>query len=264
MAQAYRKTKVLKARREGKYLVCRLAAPWRAEEVRPGRFMMVRIPGDGEMMFGRPFGISRKGEGWVEFTAAVAGRGTRILYDTVEEGSDLDVLGPLGNGYDIPAAAERIILAGGGAGVPELLALAEELAAEGRPPVFIAGARSEADLVLLDELRRASRELMVVTEDGSAGEKGLVTAPLGRRLAEEGADLVAACGPTPMLHAVAEMCAERGVECLVAAEERMACGVGACYGCCIPVLRGGEVKMVRVCLDGPVFRGEEFTGGRRG
>ena len=70
MAQAYRKTKVLKARREGKYLVCRLAAPWRAEEVRPGRFMMVRIPGDGEMMFGRPFGISRKGEGWVEFTAA--------------------------------------------------------------------------------------------------------------------------------------------------------------------------------------------------
>ena len=60
------------------------------------------------------------------------------------------------------------------------------------------------------------------------------------------------------------MCAERGAECLVAAEERMACGVGACYGCCIPVLRDGEVKMVRVCLDGPVFRGEEFTGGGRG
>ncbi len=252
--------RVLTARKIGRYFECRIEAAW-AHEVSAGQFLMVKIPADSSRLLGRPFCISRTGDGWVEFVAAVVGDGTRILSDSVVAGDTLLALGPLGKGFVIAKSYKRVVLVGGGAGVAELMILCKRLHDEGRAPLFIAGAKTAADLMYVDEIKAASKRLYITTEDGSIGEKGLVTDPLNGILKGKEADLVVACGPTPMLAAVATAADKAGIESLVAVEERMACGIGACYGCTLPLEVKGSIRMARVCKEGPVFRGKAFLGG---
>ncbi|GAB4158276.1 MAG: dihydroorotate dehydrogenase electron transfer subunit [Planctomycetota bacterium] len=253
--------KVLSTNLVGRYFICRIAVNW-ADTVIPGQFMMVHVPKDGERPLGRPLCISDRGDGWVEFTAAIVGQGTRAIACT-KPGDELRVLGPLGKGFQISPVYRRIALVGGGVGIAELVLLSRQLNEQKRPAKFFAGARSKIDLVAMDRIAETSSSVAVVTEDGSEGTKGLVTEPLVSDLEKGLFDLVVACGPHGMLIAVASLAETHGVESLVATEERMACGIGACFGCTIPLEVGGKLKMVRVCAEGPVFRGKAFLGGLR-
>ena len=151
---------------------------------------------------------------------------------------------------------------GGGVGVPPLVYLAEAFAREGRPFTFLQGARTKDDLVCLEELAALGVQPEVTTEDGSAGEKGLVTAPLERALGT-GAPVVYACGPEGMLKAVAPLCRGR-VPSHLSLEARMGCGYGVCLGCVVPVNRTAGGRYERVCQEGPVFDGEVVRGSRAG
>ena len=178
------------------------------------------------------------------------GAGTRYLSER-RAGDALDILGPLGNGFELREG--KYLLVGGGIGVPPLLFAAKR--AEGADAVL--GFRTKDAVILEDEFRAACGNVAVTTDDGSYGYFGTVAAPLREYLEVGGYAGVLACGPRAMLRAVAEVCAEYNVPCQVSMEERMGCGVGACLVCACETLEGGARAMRRVCKDGPVFRAEE-------
>jgi len=163
-------------------------------------------------------------------------------------------LGPLGNGFDVPDSARRVILVGGGIGVPPLLGLAKKLGERG---AAILGFRDYGRIILADEFEKYGVSAAICTDDGSVGYHGTVGAPLENTLKNVDADLVCACGPLPMLKAVAEICAAHDVPCKVSMEQRMGCGVGACVVCSCLTVRNGQEHYARVCKDGPVFDAKE-------
>jgi dihydroorotate dehydrogenase electron transfer subunit len=221
----------------------------------PGQFYMLRGDWGADPMLPRPLSILGEGEGTLRFLLKVVGEGTRRLYE-LEPGQKVTGLGPLGRPFPRPGKGDGkpVALVGGGVGVPPLVYLAEAFVREGTPFTFFQGARSEGDLVCLEELKALGVAPVITTEDGSAGEKGLVTAPLQRAL-DAGAPAAYACGPEGMLKAVAKLCWGR-VPSHLSLEARMGCGYGVCLGCVVPVLRGGTRVYERVCQEGPVFDGE--------
>ncbi|MFA4986249.1 MAG: dihydroorotate dehydrogenase electron transfer subunit [Candidatus Brocadiia bacterium] len=259
---SYVPCQILSLRRKGKYLVCRFHANW-PDKVVPGQFMMVRIPGASQHLLGRPFCVAQTGPEWTEFAAAVVGKGTSLLSESLVVNGHVEILGPLGRGFNVSTVYRRIALIGGGVGIAELCLLAQELHTQGRSPVFFAGARTVDDLIYISEVSPFVTRMEIATEDGTSGTHGLVTRPLAESLKRHEFDLLVGCGPIPMLKAVAEAAEAASIESLVALEERMACGIGACFGCAVPLAVKGRVKMVRVCKEGPVFRGKSFLGGLR-
>jgi dihydroorotate dehydrogenase electron transfer subunit len=221
----------------------------------------------------RPFSIHRVERpgaalGTVEIVFDVVGAGTKALarlrpHDTV------DVLGPLGRPFTPPPEPAGCLLVGGGYGTAPLCFLATELRARRCRVDFVVGAATAGRLLDAMEAKRLGHSLTVTTDDGSAGRRGLVTDPLPDLLARTGAARVYACGPMPMLAAVSRVAAAAGVACQVAVEEQMACGTGICFSCVVPVGGGpggrtasppehreaGTTRMVRSCLEGPVFDG---------
>ncbi|WP_025321349.1 dihydroorotate dehydrogenase electron transfer subunit [Deferrisoma camini] len=240
----------------GEYYRLRLrpAEPFGAE---PGQFVMLQVGEGIDPLLRRPFSIHRMDPltgGEFEVLFRVAGRGTSLLARR-HVGDRVDVLGPLGRGFTLDAEAP--VLVGGGVGVAPLLFLAEAFLDRGVRPRLVLGARSDRDLLCHGDFACLSVPCELVTEDGSLGRTGLVTTPLEHALREAGgAARVYACGPMPMLRAVADLCARHGVGCEVSLEAHMACGVGACLGCVVPAAGGGYL---RVCKDGPVFRGEQIA-----
>ena len=176
----------------------------------------------------------------------VKGEGTRWLAAR-QAGDVLDVLGPLGHGYEIPDG--RVLVVGGGIGVPPMLYAAK--CCHGADACV--GFRSREQAILLEELGAVCGEVRVASDDGSIGAHGFVDALVRQALAEKRYDAVFACGPRPMLHSVARAAAEGHTACYVSMEERMGCGIGACLVCACSV--GGHHR--HVCKDGPVFRAEE-------
>ncbi len=221
-----------------------------AEYARAGQFVSVYC-NDGSRLLPRPISICEIDalDGAIRLVYRVAGKGTDE-FSFLHTGQQLRVVGPLGNGF--PQKRKKAFLIGGGIGIPPMLELARQLSCEKQ---IILGFRDE--LFLLDEFREQGK-VYLATEDGSAGTKGNVL----DAIRENGlsADIIYACGPRPMLGAVKGYAAERGIECWISMEERMACGIGACLAC---VCRSRErdahtnVKNKRVCKDGPVFRAEE-------
>ena len=167
-------------------------------------------------------------------------------------GGSVDVLYPLGNGFDIKSG-KRYCLIGGGIGVPPMLYTAKQCEA----PLVITGFRSESLVILQDDFKAAGCEVLLCTDDGTAGRQGFVTDLLKENISR--VDEVCACGPAPMLRAVAAVCREQGVPCQISLEERMGCGVGACLVCAVKVCKNGEEIMQHVCKDGPVFNAEEVV-----
>ncbi|HIE10920.1 MAG TPA: dihydroorotate dehydrogenase electron transfer subunit [Kiritimatiellae bacterium] len=220
----------------------------------PGQFVMVRIPEHRELVLRRPFSIFDVAEGRLVLLYKVVGRGTAALSRCLP-GTPLDILGPLGNGFPREMADRRLVLVAGGYGVAALHRLARQL---GTGSILVYGARTSAELLCIEELRRTGCRLMPVTEDGSFGEKGTAVSVLDRLLAEHPRrpDLaVAACGPIPMLRSVVHISQAYGVSSWVSLERHMACGVGTCLGC---VVRVRESDWRCVCTEGPVFSGEEI------
>jgi dihydroorotate dehydrogenase electron transfer subunit len=232
--------------------------------MRPAQFFMIGLPGS-DVLLRRPFSVcglpgtfDDAAPGTVQVLYRVAGRGTSILA-SLRPGSTVQVLGPLGNGFASPERTDaRIVVVAGGIGVAPFPAFAEALRREGRSFDMIYGARSAGDLPLLDWLRARARDLVVTTDDGSLGAPGLVTGPLRARIDGPDRDRLHlyACGPSPMLKAVARMAVEAGVACDLSLEAPMACGFGVCLGCVVPThgVKPGEIRYERVCAEGPVMR----------
>jgi dihydroorotate dehydrogenase electron transfer subunit len=214
---------------------------------RPGQFVMARGEWGRDPLLPRAFSILRLSpDGGCELLIKAMGRGTRLL-ERAEPGARLDLLGPLGQPFPAPSPARRDVLVAGGVGLAPLLWHAQVAHAAGIPTVMCYGARSAADLVLLDQL---PGELHLTTEDGSRGIHGRVTLALEKAAAE--GVTVLTCGPNPMMRAVAELARARALTCYVSVEGEMACGIGACLGCAIPTV-GGDRPFHYACVDGPVF-----------
>jgi dihydroorotate dehydrogenase electron transfer subunit len=222
---------------------------------RPGQFVMLRGEWGRDPLLPRAFSILRmRAGGLCEILVKAVGRGTRLLEET-RVGAALNVLGPLGRPFPAPERDRTDHLVAGGVGLAPLLWHAEVARAAGAATELYYGARTAEDLCLLDEIMRTGTGLHLATEDGGKGVKGRVTAPLEARL-QQGAlgprPHILTCGPNPMMKAVVEIARKHELPCFVSVEGEMACGIGACLGCAVPLV-GRPRPFGYACVDGPVF-----------
>lgn len=194
-------------------------------------------------------------KGTLRIVFEVRGEGTEWMSER-KCGDILDVIAPIGHGFTIGDTDRHAVFVGGGIGTPPLLAGCKRY---GENATAILGFRNSGAVILKDDFERAAGKVMVTTDDGSFGRHGLVTEPLEEVLKREVCDIIYACGPRPMLKAIAQKAFEYGVECEVSLEERMGCGIGACLVCACRINRGGEEKNLHVCKDGPVFNAKEVV-----
>jgi dihydroorotate dehydrogenase electron transfer subunit len=253
---------VLSLRRVGAYHAMTVVAPGVAEIAKPGQFVTVAVGGpDTSMMMRRPFSIYQIRErgvygGTVEFIFSIEGRGTAWLAAR-QAHEPIDIVGPLGKAFSLPREPATCVLVGGGYGTAPLFPLADALRARGCRIDFVMGASKEERLFGALDAKRISATLSVTTEDGSVGHRGRVSDVLADVLTSSKADVVYACGPMGMLRAVSRIADAAGIACQIAVEELMACGVGVCMTCVLPVVGDdGVTRMVRSCVDGPVFHGD--------
>lgn len=244
------------------YFLMKVLLPAGFGDPQPGQFVMVRIVGLKDPFLSRPLSIysfSRGKAGCIiELLYRVAGRGTGIMAGLIE-GSEVEVLGPLGQSYAVDPQKKDIVFIAGGIGVAPLSLLAgylcQTVCRDASSMTFYLGAQTADEIVGLELLRRYCYRVIVCTDDGSMGEKGQVTGIFKKDMKKFApADTALyACGPKPMLKALAKMTGGRYM-CQVSLEERMACGVGACAGC-VTAIKGpaGTTAYQRVCADGPVF-----------
>lgn len=228
------------------------------ERAAPGQFVMLGILPEGPRLLRRPFSIHRRiappdGPAGIELLYRVVGATTRAMA-ALGPGAQVDLIGPLGRGFAVPGDARRVILAAGGVGAAPILFLAETLAARGPVAglrVFLGG-RGRADVLCREDFERLGLPVTVTTDDGSLGDRCLVTEPLTLAAAASPPEMICACGPPGMLRCVAELAAARSIPCQVSIETLMACGLGACLGCAV-ALRGRPARYRHACVDGPVF-----------
>ena len=230
-----------------KHILIKLTDEKPLPEILPGQFVEVRVDHSPTTMLRRPISVNfvdyESNQLWL--LVAMVGDGTRQL-GTLKAGEHLNCVLPLGNGFTMPkSSSDRVLLVGGGVGVAPLLYMGAEMKRNGIEPTFLLGARSAADLLEIDLFRRYGR-VCITTEDASEGEKGFVTnhSVLGEKF-----DMIATCGPKPMMVAVARYAYKAGVECEASLENMMACGLGACL-CCVEKTTEGNLC---VCKEGPVL-----------
>lgn len=216
----------------------------------PGRFIHVKC-GEG-LLLRRPISICDWQGDCLRMVFEVRGEGTRWLSQR-KAGDKLDVLGPLGHGFDVSGA--KLLLVGGGIGVPPLLGCAKAAAGQGNEVHAVLGFRDEAHRMLTGDFEACGACVGVISDDGSTGRKGFVTDLVEELLDKEnGFTSILACGPKPMLKGVAALAARHNIPCQVSMEERMGCGVGACLVCACDMADG---RRRHVCKDGPVFNAQE-------
>jgi len=231
------------------------AAP---DRVVPGQFAGI-YTGNPAMLLPRPISICRwdAAERELRFVYRIAGAGTASLAG-FKTGDTVDLLGVLGNGYDLEKLmGKKVLLLGGGIGIPPMLELAAALCGKTSTEVTAVMGYRNGDLFLTQELEQYAR-LLIATEDGSVGTKGNVLDAVREK--EVSADVVCACGPMPMLRAVRKYAEDQGIPAYISLEERMACGVGACLGCVTKTVRvdsHSHVHNARICTEGPVFDAKE-------
>jgi dihydroorotate dehydrogenase electron transfer subunit len=243
----------------------RILTPGFAGTVCPGQFVMLRPALALPTLLRRPFGIFRVGclpaecdglpaREYLEILYKVVGEGTRILSE-LHQGDRVELLGPLGQGFDLGVPGREKILVGGGIGLVPLFMLGEALISRGDRVRLLMGGRSRDDILAVTEFERSGVETYVSTDDGSLGEEGFVTRVLERKLGKYPEAEVFACGPMPMLSAVENICRGRGVALQVSLEAHMACGVGACLGCVVKGAGHSETRprYLCTCKAGPVF-----------
>jgi dihydroorotate dehydrogenase electron transfer subunit len=256
------KGEVLDNRRVGAYHVLSLTAPGISEVTRPGHFVTLGIGGEeSSMLLRRSFAVHQVQSrgvygGTLDIVVSVAGKGTQWLAERRRH-DVVDIVGPLGRPFVLPKERVSCVLVGGGYGSAPLFMLAEQLRERGCRVDVVVGAASEDKLFGTLELKRLASTLTVTTDDGSLGERGRVTDVLPDLMDRVNADVVYACGPMPMLQRVAEIAEQRQAYSQCAVEEAMACGVGVCMTCVLPVIgEDGVTRMLRSCTEGPVFRGD--------
>lgn len=220
----------------------------------PGQFVELAVEGSPATFLRRPISINWADveENRLDLLIHIIGDGTRAL-SRLKQGDTLNCLYPLGNGFTVPAEGKKkVLLVGGGVGTAPMLNYGKVLREAGHEPVFLLGGRSAKDILQLERFEAIGR-VYVTTEDASLGEKGFVTNH--SVLQQETFDSIAACGPKPMMKAVAAFAREHGINCEVSLENMMACGLGACLCCVEKTVRGN----VCVCKEGPVFNINDLT-----
>lgn len=213
--------------------------------IEPGQFVQVEIMDSKTTYLRRPISVNNVVDNELWLLVRKAGDGTRHLAES-KTGDIINVVLPLGYGFTIPSSPRKMLLVGGGVGVAPLLYFGRILSQKGIHPTFLLGARSASDLLMIDEFKSVG-DVCLSTEDGSAGENGLVTT---NSILSEKFDTIACCGPMPMMKAVAAIARENNIDCEVSLENMMACGLGACL-CCVEKDSAGH--NVCVCTEGPVF-----------
>jgi dihydroorotate dehydrogenase electron transfer subunit len=244
-----------------------VVAPDIGARIRPGQFVNVRCGESRANILRRPFSVYRvhKRGGWastIEIVFDVRGPGSDYL-SHLRGHATVDLLGPLGRGFQLPKRRAHCLLVGGGIGATPLFFLADELRNDGHRVDVILGARSAGFLLNPIEVRRLASVSVTTTEDGSAGERGRVTDVLEETIERCSTEIIYTCGPHPMLAAVSRIAVARDVPVQVAVEELMGCGYGVCMTCVMPLRRkprrdedpADAIVYARSCTDGPVFNG---------
>lgn len=211
---------------------------------RAGQFVEIALDG---LYLRRPISVCNYDEGELTIIYKVVGKGTDLM-SQMAEGTELDVLTGLGNGFDTEHDCEKPLLVGGGVGVPPLYRLTRDLVARGKDVTVVLGFNTETEIFYAEKFEELGAKVILATADGSVGVKGFVTDAIRESRVE--ADYFYSCGPLPMLKA---LCNSLEIDGEVSLEERMGCGFGICMGCSIHTTKGAK----RVCKDGPVFKKEE-------
>ncbi|MDD3086999.1 MAG: dihydroorotate dehydrogenase electron transfer subunit [Candidatus Omnitrophica bacterium] len=235
---------------------CIVNAPSLCRASKPGQFLNVRISEGLKPFLRRPFSIHNIFGGKLEILYNVVGEGTRA-FSGKKSGDYLDLIGPLGKGFDyVGARGKRVILIAGGIGVAPLLFLSKEI--KSRDKLILIGARTRDQVLCEKEFRNSGSDVKISTDDGSRGFSGRVTDLLKNIIATEkaakGAMQLYACGPGPMLKEVCNIAIANNLQAQVSLEEHMGCGIGACLGCVVKTKNG----LKRVCKEGPVFYAKEL------
>jgi dihydroorotate dehydrogenase electron transfer subunit len=256
---------VLTVRRVDTYHAMTLVAPAVAERFRPGQFVALAVGGEETSMLSRRCfsisGVKPDFGGTVEFVFTRRGRGTAWLA-ACRARDTIDVIGPLGRPFPLPRDPVSCVLVGAGYGSAPLFPLADALRQRGCKVHFVIGADTDEQVFGARTARRMGDSATVATGDGSLGVRGDVTDELPVVIEENRADVVYACGPRDMLAAVSRIAGGYGIPAQVAVEETMACGIGVCMTCVLPVVGDdGVTRMARACVEGPVFRGERIRWG---
>jgi dihydroorotate dehydrogenase electron transfer subunit len=253
---------VLDLKKVGAYFQLSMVAPGIAESARPGHFVALGVGGDEtSMLLRRAFSIYKTEQrgvygGTVDIVFSVNGKGTAWLAERRRH-DPIDVVGPLGRPFKLPAEPVSCVLIGGGYGSAPLFSLGEQLRERGCRVDFVLGAATEDRVFGALDGKRMAQSIAITTEDGSVGDKGRVTDVLPRIIERADAAVLYACGPMGMLQAVAELADRHGIHAQCAVEESMACGIGVCMTCVMPVIGDdGVTRMVRSCMEGPVFMGD--------
>ncbi len=227
------------------------------KNARPGQFVNVKVTQEGtDPLLRIPLGIHKISASGIALLFKVVGKGTELL-SKIDAGEAIDIVGPLGNGFDLSCGGleknTKPVLIGGGYGVSPLFALAQRLKKKNKTGEFLLGVRKKQHVVCAKEIRALGMKLKVSTEDGSLGTKGLVTDILLKTISGRGKRneriIIFACGPEAMTRAVVKIAKQNDIQAQVTMDEYMACGIGACRGCAVKTTEGYKLA----CFDGPVF-----------
>ena len=237
-----------------------LRAPDIAPLIQPGQFAHVRILPLKDALLRRPFSIFQVAGDTFSILYKTVGKGTAVL-SQMRAGEEVSVIAPLGHGFTVPPAGGEIpLLVAGGYGMAAMFLLAQRSPQKG---IVFVGGRRRVDILCEKEFAAIGWEVRATTEDGSHGEKGLVTAPviaeIEKRKAESGKRKLYACGPTPMLKAVGKIAEEHNLPCELSMDEHMCCGVGTCLTCVIKVKAGDSWEYQRTCTEGPVYDSRQIV-----
>ncbi len=240
------------------YRLLEFNAPELADQAKPGQFVHVKCGSTHDPLLRRPISIHRvnRMQGTVSLLYRIVGRGTELL-SAKKQGEKLDVIGPLGNGFQVSPPGSSAAVIAGGIGIAPLFFLLSELVGRGCQPVVFLGARSANDLLLTEEIKALGVKLHIATDDGTIGHFGLVTDLLADQITKF--DFLYACGPLPMMKQVAHIGERNAIPTQVSLEERMGCGVGACLACTCRIKTANGSIYKRVCTDGPVFKAAEVV-----
>ncbi len=231
-------------------------APTIVKEAKPGNFIEIRVSETTEPFLRRPISIYNldRENGILEFIFQVKGKGTEILAKR-EVGKTIDIVGPIGYGTFKYGNYQNIAIIGGGIGVFPLYELAKCAKADGKKVTTYLGFRNKDFVVLEEEFKNTSDELILTTDDGSYAEKGFAIQYLEKDIQAGKVDSIYACGPLPMLKAVQKLAMEKDIPCQISLEEKMACGLGVCLGCAVKTAKSPKdaPEYLHVCKAGPVF-----------
>ena len=235
-------------------------APELVSETHSGQFFHIRCADEDFPFLRRPFSIYRinKEDGTLEFLYLIKGEGTKRLTEIVED-EEVDVLGPLGVGFDLSEELETILLLARGVGIATLAALAQEAGEKGIKSIAILSARSKNDLLATEELQSLGAEVYKVTEEEGTSDVENVEYLISDILDKNKIDAGFTCGSKRLSKLIQKVSSDYDIPSQIALEENMGCAMGACYACVHDIIQDGEIQPVRVCREGPVFKIDEVV-----